>query len=167
MSEPSYLNDLWSIYFHDPLDSDWTNNSYKLMGNIVSIEEFWQHYFCFIKHIHQGMFFIIREHIFPCWDDPHNINGGCLSIKVLKEHMVEFWEDISTKLMGETLLCKPYQHLAKKVCGISTSPKKYFCIVKIWLSDSTLSDKKYFDIIPLYYGDFIFKSNRENIASER
>ena len=54
-----------------------------------------------------------------------------------------------------------------KVCGISTSPTKHFCIIKLWVAAQTLNDKSFFDIIPLYYGDIIFKSNKENIAAER
>ena len=166
-NDETFFNDLWCIYFHDPLDTDWTNKSYKLTGTISSIDEYWQHFHAYATHVHQGMFFIMREHIFPCWDDPNNINGGCLSIKVLKDHVQEFWEDLSCKLLGETLLRPEHVHLWDKVCGISTSPKKHFCIIKLWVADQTLNDKSFFDIIPLYYGDIIFKSNKENIAAER
>ena len=162
-----FFNDVWCIYFHDPLDTDWTNKSYKLMGTLSSVDEYWQHFHSYSSHVHQGMFFIMREHIFPCWDDPNNINGGCLSIKVLKDYVLEFWEDLSCKMLGETLLTSEYAHLSDKICGISTSPKKHFCIIKIWVSDQTLKDKKYFDLIPLYYGEIIYKSNKENIAAER
>ena len=103
MMDPLFLNDLWSLYFHDPSDTDWNMKSYKRLANISSVEEFWQHHDCYIEKVHQGMFFIMREHIFPCWDDPNNINGGCLSIKVLKENMKVFWEDICIKMMGESL----------------------------------------------------------------
>ena len=26
----TYLNDVWSLYFHDPYDMNWETNSYKL-----------------------------------------------------------------------------------------------------------------------------------------
>lgn len=166
MTEKSYLNDLWTLYFHDPLDQDWTTKSYKRLADISTIEEFWEHTLCYSEKVHQGMFFVMREHIFPCWDDPNNINGGCLSIKILKENMKAFWEDMCMKLLGETLLIDDKKEAWSKVCGISTSPKKHFCIIKIWLSDDSLADKKYFNIEPIYYGDLIYKSNRENITVE-
>lgn len=165
-SDSSFLNDLWTLYFHDPSDMDWTTKSYKRLTNIASIEEFWEHHLCIIEKVHQGMFFIMREHIFPCWDDPHNIEGGCISIKVLKENMKVFWEDIVIKLLGETLLQNDSAKHWDMLCGISTSPKKHFCIIKIWLKDATLADKKHFDILPLYYGDIIYKVNRENITND-
>lgn len=166
-NEVAFMNDLWTIYFHDPFDSDWTVNSYKRLGNVSNVEEFWEHHKCYIERVHQGMFFIMREHVFPCWDDPNNINGGCLSIKVLKENMHQFWEDICIKLMGETLLMPEHRHEWDKITGISTSPKKHFCIIKIWLSGDTLNDKKYFDILQMYYGDLIFKLNRDNIINDQ
>lgn len=162
-SEKKFLNDLWTLYFHDPFDNDWTNKSYQRLANISSVDEFWEHQLCLSEHAHQGIFFLMREHIFPCWDDPYNIEGGCLSIKVLKDNMRQFWEDMCTKLLGETLLVDEHKEQWSKVCGISTSPKKHFCIIKIWLSDNTLSDKKYFNILPIYYGDLIYKLNRDNI----
>lgn len=165
--EPNYLNDLWTLYFHDPSDSDWTMKSYKRLGNLSTIEEFWQHHNCYIDKVHQGMFFLMREHVFPCWDDPNNIDGGCLSIKVLKENMKSFWEDICMKLLGETLLIDENKNDWEKITGISTSPKKHFCIIKIWLKDDTLADKKYFDVLQNYYGDFIFKLNRDNINQDQ
>lgn len=165
--EDIFLNDLWSIYFHDPFDNDWTLPSYKRLGNIASVKEYWMHQVSWKEHIHQGIFFLFREHIFPCWDDPNNINGGCLSIKVLKENMPMFWEDMCVKLLGETLLKKENEKDWQKICGISTSPKKHFCIIKIWLSDDSLNDKKYFDIIPMYYGDIIYKSNKESITNDK
>lgn len=109
----------------------------------------------------------MREHIFPCWDDPYNINGGCLSIKVLKENMKVFWEDICVKLLGETILVDDAKEHWSKICGVSTSPKKHFCIIKIWLSDDTLADKSFFNLLPIYYGDLIYKSNRENIINDQ
>ena len=50
--------------------------------------------------------------------------------------------------------------------GISTSPKKHFCIIKIWLADTSLANKEFFDIIPKYYGNILYKSNRDNIIND-
>lgn len=164
--ENNFLNDLWTLYFHDPADSNWTMQSYKRLTNISSIDEFWQHHLCYNEKVHQGMFFLMREYIFPCWDDPNVIEGGCLSIKVLKDNMNVFWEDICIKLLGETLLIPEHRDKWDKVCGVSTSPKKHFCIIKIWLNDSSLADKSYFNLLPIYYGDLIYKLNRDNITND-
>jgi hypothetical protein len=161
-----YLNDVWHVYFHDPFDTNWTTSSYVLLSNISTVEECLNNLFQMQKQIQKGIFFIMREYVFPCWDDPNNINGGCLSIKILKEHVVEFWEDLTVKLLGETLLKKEHSHHWNKINGISCSPKKHFCIIKLWLADDSIAKKEYFDILTSYYGDILFKLNMENIHNE-
>lgn len=164
--EETYLNDVWCLYFHDPYDSNWTNESYKLLGTLSTVEEFWQHNICLKNDSNKGMFFVMRDYVFPCWDDPYNIEGGCLSIKVLKESVADFWEDISMKLLGETLLKEAHRDKWNVVNGVSTSPKKHFCIIKIWVKDSSLDNKDYFDLLPSFYGDILFKLNKENIQND-
>jgi hypothetical protein len=41
----------------------------------------------------------MREYVFPCWDDINNINGGCLSNKILKDQLD--FKDLTIKLLGE------------------------------------------------------------------
>lgn len=166
MEDEGLLNDIWNIYFHDPFDEDWTISSYKRISSMSTVEEFWQNHECLKPHIHKGMFFVMREAVFPNWDDAANINGGCLSIKIFKELMYELWEEICIKMLGETLLKEEYRDKWNSINGISTSPKKHFCILKIWLKDCSLADKNYFDISSKYYGDILYKSNIENISND-
>lgn len=167
MTEDLFLNDVWSIYFHDPNDSNWTHSSYVHLGDISSVNDYWNHALASKDNIHKGMFFIMREHVFPAWDDPCNLKGGCLSLKVLKDDMQRFWEDLCIKLLGEMLVLNRASDIDwSKVNGISTSPKKHFCIVKIWLQDQDLNNKKYFDIMESYHGDILYKSNLDNIAND-
>jgi hypothetical protein len=162
----TFLNEIWNIYFHDPDDENWTNQSYVRLNIFSSVEEFWHNFIPLKENINKGMFFIMRESIFPSWDDSSNINGGCLSIKVLKDHLPNFFEELSVKLVGETLLKEPHRDKWAIINGISTSPKKHFCIIKIWLADTSLASKEYFDIPPKYYGDIIYKLNRDNILND-
>ena len=166
MSKETFLNDVWTFYFHDPYDSNWKNESYKLLGTISTAEEFWQHHEQVKNDVSKGIFFLMRDYVFPCWDDPANLEGGCLSIKVLKEVVTEFWEDTCIKLLGETLLLKEHSENWNLVNGISISPKKHFCIIKIWVKDHTVNNKDYFDLLTGYYGDMLFRLNRENIQHE-
>lgn len=161
-----FLNDVWSLYFHDPNDMNWTNSSYLNLGTISTVHDFWNHSLCLKDNVHKGMFFLMREHVFPCWDDPSNISGGCFSVKVLKDDMSTFWEDLCIKILGETLLKDGKRDMWNVVNGISTSPKKHFCIIKIWLGNLELNDKSFFDIMPNYYGDLLFKSNLDNITND-
>lgn len=162
------LNDIWSLYFHDPNNDDWTSQSYIRISNISSIRDFWDNTFLLKKRIEKGMFFLMREFVSPYWDASENINGGCLSIKILKENMYEFWEDLSIKLLGETLVKEQFRDKYwNTINGISTSPKKNFCIVKIWIANQEIQSKEYFDLKETYYGDIIYKLNKDNIITNQ
>lgn len=166
-SEDIYLNDVWTMYFHDPNDINWTNSSYLNLGNISTVDDFWNHTTQLKENVHKGMFFLMREHVFPYWDDPANIHGGCFSIKVHKDEMVTYWEDTCIKLLGETLLKDPSMN--DVINGISTSPKKYFCIIKIWTRNLDLANKPVSECLNLlsnHHGDILFKSNMENISND-
>lgn len=162
-TDETFLNDLWTLYFHDPNDDNWSLESYHRIADINSVERIVKYHSLLRDHIHCGMFFLMREHVFPCWDDENNKNGGCLSIKVLKQDMKLFWEQMVFSLLGETLLLKEYRHYWSLINGLSTSPKKHFCIIKIWLQNDTLNNKMFFNIPSKYYGDVLYRSNLENI----
>jgi len=165
-SQDVLLNDLWTVYFHDPSNTDWTIQSYVRIGDVASVHDFWAHARGWAGNIHKGMFFIMRDGVFPCWDDASNIDGGVLSIKVLKEYLGDFWNDLCMKVMGESILRANRDNMWDGVNGISTSPKKNFCIVKIWTKTPELASKEFFDISPNYYGDILYKSNRDNIEND-
>lgn len=164
--EDIFINDVWNLYFHDPYDVNWNNESYLRLSTIASVDDFWKNHLILKTNIQKGMFFIMRDGIFPSWDASPNINGGCLSIKILKENLAEFWEDLVIKMLGETIVKDSHRSAWSSVNGLSTSPKKHFCIIKIWLKDKILNDKDYFNISSKYHGDIIFKSNIENITNE-
>ena len=79
------------------------------------------------------MLFLMREGINPTWEDPKNSEGGCFSFKVSNKNVPSVWKSLSYLLTGETLSTdKQFQ---KNITGITISPKKSFCILKIWLSN--------------------------------
>lgn len=158
-----FLNDVFKLRFHDPNDENWTMESYASLTDIGSVRDFWMAHHAIKDRYKQGIFFLMRESIFPCWDAPENIEGGCLSIKVLKENVVDYMESLCIGLLGETLLKKEYEHDWALVNGISTSPKKFFCIIKIWCSSNKYNDKAYFNIPDNFYGEVIYRENRTNI----
>ena len=163
-----YTNDTWRLYFHDPYDVNWAMESYHPVGNMGTVQEYWQMWGPLKEKIQCGMFFFMREHIFPRWDDPCNIEGGCISIKILKQDMKAYWENLCTRLIGETIFIEGQRQLRwKRVNGISTSPKKSFCIIKIWLdcSEQDLGNDydKLFDIPRKYHGEMLFRLNKESI----
>lgn len=166
MSTPDYeehfLNDTWTLHFHSAADSDWTMQSYKRIGQIGSVEEFCNVYIELAPHLHKAIWFLFREHVFPCWDDPANLRGGCLSLKVLKQHAAEFWKRLCSRMVGESFLKGEHAVDWSHVNGVSISPKKHFVIIKIWTSCEMNIDQ--FDIGGEYDGEAFYKPNRESIV---
>ena len=155
----TWLNDSWSFYFHDPVDDNWSRNGYKKIFTFSTIPEFWMLFTELSKSIQYGMYFIMRDHIFPKWNDEENKDGGFLSIKILKEKMPAFCEHLLINLVNESLLKEEYREHSGIVNGVSLSPKKHFCIVKIWLKTSQFQSCEYFDIKNDYHGSILFKKN--------
>jgi hypothetical protein len=78
------------------------------------------------------MLFLMRKGIYPTWEDPSNINGGCFSFKINNKMVYNTWKSLSYVLLGETLTTET---MSSTITGITISPKKNFCIIKIWISN--------------------------------
>lgn len=159
--EEVLLNDSWTLYFHDPYDEDWSAYSYKRLGIMMSIQEFWEGMHAIGNGIVSGAFFIMRQDIIPQWEDPNNVDGGTISIKILKKEVLGLWEEMCALTLGESLMIDNLKF--ELVNGISISPKKHFCVIKIWLKDvSFLTDVKSHLKIPTNYnGDFQVRKNKD------
>ena len=75
----------------------------------------------------------MRDGILPTWEDSKNRNGGCFSYKVSNKNVVEVWKDLTYVLVGESV--SNLIPFVSSVTGITISPKKNFCIIKIWMTD--------------------------------
>ena len=74
----------------------------------------------------------MKEGVKPIWEDPKNRSGGCFSYKVSNKCVYDVWKELSYVLVGESI---SHQSLfVANVTGITISPKKNFCIIKIWMS---------------------------------
>ncbi len=163
MEEAAFLNDTWSFFFHDPNDTCWSHDSYVRIADVGAVEEFWTVFDHVAPHAHEGIWFCFREHVFPCWDDPLNIKGGCLSIKVPKTEARALFEELCVRMLGESLATSE-EHSAL-VNGVSISPKRSFCIIKIWVASPEAGDIKLFDLGGVAVdGDVFYKCNNESIA---
>ena len=84
------------------------------------------------------MLFIMRNGIKPTWEDPKNRDGGCFSYKVTNKHVCNVWKELCYVLVGNSISSD--LGFVANVSGITISPKKNFCIIKIWLSDCENQD---------------------------
>lgn len=128
----------WKLYFHDPDSSDWSRDSYVYICTVSTPNQFWGAHDRMIGSISRGMWFFMRGDVFPTWDDPQNISGGCMSYMVPKPGVDEAWASLCEKLMCGTVRSDGGKD-PDEVNGASISPKNDFCILKIWLRSPALS----------------------------
>jgi len=128
------LNDNWTLWAHLPHDVDWTVKSYKeietfnhLEATIALMETIPE------KMINNCMLFLMRKGILPMWEDVRNKKGGCFSYKVSNKLVATVWKTLAYTLVGESLTND--KTLRQNINGITISPKKNFCIIKIWLAN--------------------------------
>lgn len=162
MSMSVILNDKWVLYNHLPSDKNWTLSGYKeimhgidTFEKLISINEFLPE-----KMIKYSMLFLMRQTITPLWEDPLNCQGGCFSYKVINKYVEQVWKQMVYRLCGESLAMDP-KH-AEHINGITISPKKNFCIIKIWLKSKQFQDPQIIDNIEfLTKNGVMFKSHSE------
>jgi translation initiation factor 4E len=127
------LKHKWSIWAHLPHDTDWSINSYKKIYTASNVEEL-----IAITEtlpdvlIKNCMLFMMKDGVNPMWEDPSNRNGGCFSYKISNKVVCDVWKQLSYVTAGGTI--SNQSSFVTNVTGITISPKKNFCIVKIWMS---------------------------------
>ena len=124
----------YKLYFHDPYLDDWSENSYCFLHYIKTIHDYWIINDIIKDKLNKGMFFIMKENIFPIWDNEDNKNGGTFSFKILKNNAGEMWNIICGYVLMDKLYKFGENNNIRVINGLSISPKKDYCIVKIWLS---------------------------------
>jgi len=127
------LNDTWVAWAHLPHDTDWSVRSYKELCEFSTIEETC----CLVETIPDNMIqncmlFVMRKGIDPLWEHPRNRMGGSFSYKIDTSKTPVAWRELLCCLVGEVLVKS--DHVGETITGITISPKRNFCIVKIWLS---------------------------------
>ena len=138
------LSDQWCLWVHLPHDTDWSLNSYKKVFNTTSAEEVVALNEAMSSRLVKNcMLFMMRKGITPLWEDPRNRQGGCFSYKVPNKTVYECWRSLVYSLTGETL--SKNKVLQKQINGITISPKKNFCVIKIWLSGCDFQDATLID----------------------
>jgi hypothetical protein len=83
--------------------------------------------------IKKTILFVMRDNIKPMWEDESNREGGGFSFRVYNKHVEKVWKTLFFRLMGNTLTKN--ETVADNITGISLSPKKSFCILKIWMKN--------------------------------
>lgn len=144
------INSPWCLWYHSINESKWTKETYKKIININNLLDYH-----FLKnnferqHLQNGMFFIMRDDIFPTWEDPDNRLGGCISFKVLSDNILNAWNKLFLYLISENITNE--ENLYTEINGISIAPKKEFNIIKIWLKNDNFRYKTLIKNIEPYF----------------
>lgn len=140
------LIDKWDLYYHLPHDKKWDLSSYKKIMEIDEVEKLIAINETLPENIVKHcMLFVMRKNITPMWEDEKNRNGGCFSFKIINKQVHSVWKSLFYAMCGETL-CVDNKH-SQHINGITISPKKNFCIIKIWLDNCSIQDPNI--IIPI------------------
>jgi hypothetical protein len=67
------------------------------------------------------------------WEDKMNREGGCFSYRVSNKIVYQTWKELVYVLTGNTI--SDNEKFVLNVNGISISPKKHFCVIKIWMKN--------------------------------
>jgi len=140
------LNSTWVIWYHNPSDNNWETSSYKKLYEFNTLEDFfifqntWKNN---LPKLNLSMMFMMKkldnyEFIYPMWEDKNNQPGGCWSFKVPSTNINNVWLQLCYHIITEN--AGVTESVNESVNGISFSPKKGFCIVKIWNSTTEIQD---------------------------
>jgi hypothetical protein len=130
----------WNLYYHLQTDNSWSHDSYKvIMKEINTVESINALNETIPEYLlYNCMFFCMKEGVTPMWEDSRNRNGGCFSYRVLNKSVPAVWRRLMMAMCGNAL-CINKKH-EEHINGITVSPKKNFCIIKVWLDTCKFQD---------------------------
>jgi len=145
------LNTNWCLWYHSIKDTNWKKNSYKKIYTIRNLYDLKaMNDIIQTIHLQNSMFFIMREDIFPTWEDPDNREGSCISYKIPNALLKGQFNMILNHILSEDILLDKKN--SEYINGLSIIPKKEFNIVKLWLRKH---DENYTDSIKEYEPHFV------------
>ena len=168
----SELEKYYTIWYHNPNNCNWTEDSYHQLLSFNTMKEFWVLDNVLDKGlIENGMFFIMKEDIVPIWENEKNEEGGYLSWKINRDEIYKNWID----LIGHILVGKLFKNGEERdlnaiINGCSISPKKKFNILKVWLSEPIDVEEDIIEFEDTFNAkdyDFTFKLHKINIEKDK
>lgn len=156
----------WVLWFHRVDDNNWDDNSYKQICTICNLKDFCST-FNHLTDITKGIFFLMREGVFPKWEDPSLVDGGYYSFRVQRKICDETFQQLSYACVGNTIMKNPED--SQNVIGIQISPKINNCIIKIFVKtrDMLNIDLMSDDLPNLYKKNTYMKAHKEAIKDDR
>ena len=153
------LANKWSLYIHLQNTEDWSFESYHNILEITNVSDavsiIQELNFELIK---KTIIFIMKDNIKPMWEDESNKKGGGFSFKIHNKNVEYVWKRLFYALVGGTITTN--KKVYENITGISLSPKKSFCIIKIWMRNcDNLNHNVFIDIDYLDKKGCLFKKH--------
>jgi translation initiation factor 4E len=128
------LDDSYTLWLHNIFDNDWSINGYKKIYTFNTLEDG----ISLIENINselveKTMLFLMKNNIKPIWEDEKNYKGGCFSYKINNTFVYNIWKNLVYRFIGNTI--NEDENIVENITGVSISPKKTYCIIKIWISN--------------------------------
>ena len=156
------LNTTWVLWYHIPSNPDWSIHGYNKICELNSVEDVIN----IIPLIPENIItscciFFMKKGIEPLWEDKLNCNGGAFSYRITNKFVFETFRDLVYVVAGETTGSS--RLFNDKVNGITISPKKNFCVIKVWMRGSDYQNPECItcDIKNLVASTAIFKIHDE------
>lgn len=129
------LDDSYTLWLHNIFDNDWSINGYKKIYTFNTLEDG----ISLIENINselveKTMLFLMKNNVKPIWEDEKNYKGGCFSYKINNIYVYNVWKKLVYRLIGNTI--NEDENIIENITGLSISPKKTYCIIKIWISNN-------------------------------
>ena len=142
------LENEWTYYSHLPKNKNWNLQSYTVICNDINNVELVN---ALNKSINENivkgfMLFVMKKGISPMWEDDKNKNGRVFKFLVMNKNIYDVWKQLICCLCGGSLCVNPEHN--SYITGVSISPKRHFCILKIWVSSEELNNTNIFIDIP-------------------
>lgn len=133
--QPHRLSHGWTLWAHLPNNNQWDLASYVEVDTVRTVEEALALFeYLPSELIESCMLFVMRQGITPRYEDPKNIRGGFFSYKVPNKLVATAWRHLAYALVGNTLSAR--EDFVRDINGITISPKKNFCILKLWMANT-------------------------------
>ena len=118
-----YFNQKWTLWFHKMTDTNWEKKTYRKVYTFDNINDFWKMYNN-LPNITSFLLFLMKDGVYPIYEDPIHINGGCWSYRVFRKDLQNAWLELCISSIGEIFQNKD------DITGISVNPKN--CVLKVW-----------------------------------
>jgi len=129
------------LWFHSQVNPDWSPSSYERVFETGDAEELGSLLRATAPIVPSGVFFAMKAESFPAWEHPSHQGGGCMSYTIPCGEAGDFFaHTVASALSPGWILPE------EAVNGVSVSPKKGYCVVRIWLrchpgmTDAEISD---------------------------